>query len=509
MPAPAPLAALVIALAPPPPATPAATLATPTRAGLTLAWRRFDHAVSTLDLSDEQFLEAGLAFDRASAALLRGGPTAVYRGILEATDALLLDNPDAPAAVAARTLRLRMDPPVFIRGDTQPPRLRFDRFFETDAPAEPVALTVRLIPTPPHAGDAPVAASTFNILATPSGPPPDPLLCPIPDGGFAPGRYTVEICLPDAAGCRVSATWTVVPTRPETVRDRIAAAIDDLERKGRLADPALSRAAAVLRSRNALLTSNPSTNDPAHLDADLSRLPDQLTQELAALESGRNPYANYPGHLWRTVRIADADVPVRMFNPPPPPGEAAAPPRPLVIALHGAGGDESTFPEAYGDGIITRLAAQHGFVLAAPRTGPFAADPAFFDGLLAAITADYTIDPARIYVLGHSLGSGVTGAWAAARADRIAAAACIAGFTAFDPEQRTCPTLVVVPGRDGLIKPTRVINAARAAAAAGAPIEPLFLPDQTHTLVVGTILPEVIPWLLKHELSDAPDPPAR
>lgn len=42
-------------------------------------------------------------------------------------------------------------------------------------------------------------------------------------------------------------------------------------------------------------------------------------------------------------------------------------PRPLLVVLHGAGGDENMFPEAYGAGIIKRIAEKHGLLVASPR----------------------------------------------------------------------------------------------------------------------------------------------
>lgn len=484
-------------------APPAAALETPTRADLAYAYFHFEEALARANPGPERRLEIGLAFDEAGAAFLSGGAAVVYRRMVELTDSIVLDNPDDPSATAAGTVRASVEPPVLVRGSGDVPRVRLRRLFERQG--EPAPVLVRVIDARGDA-DRPLASHRFNLA--PCGPlPAEHAFGP---ADLSPGRYPVRIGPPDAtAPLRTTAAWTIVAAPLDEVRERNAAAVDALDREGRLATPDLRRAAAAFRSRNALLTMRPSPHDSAQFLADLSVLDRALAGELRALSEGRNPYREHPGALWRTYTVAGTDVPVRLFNPPRLPDQPAGTPRPLVIALHGAGGDESMFPLGYGRGIITRLAEEHGFVLCVPRTGPFAANPVFFDDLVAGVCADYDIDPRRIYIVGHSMGGGVAGAWAMQRRDRIAAAACIAGFTAFSADQPVCPTLVVVPGRDRLVEPTRVIDAARAAAAAGAPIEPRFIPDGTHTLVVGDVLPEVIPWLLGHTLPDTPEPPAR
>lgn len=86
-------------------------------------------------------------------------------------------------------------------------------------------------------------------------------------------------------------------------------------------------------------------------------------------------------------------------------------PAPLVVAFHGMLIDSKDFMPRYTR--LTETAEKHKFIIAYPnaidRSWGLAPDKvkndlAFFDALLAKLTADYKIDPHRVYVLGMSNG---------------------------------------------------------------------------------------------------------
>ncbi len=86
-------------------------------------------------------------------------------------------------------------------------------------------------------------------------------------------------------------------------------------------------------------------------------------------------------------------------------------PAPLVIAFHGMGIDSKDLMPRYTK--LNDTAAKHKFIIAYPaavgRSWGLAPDKvkndlAFFDALLARLTSDYKIDPARVYVVGMSNG---------------------------------------------------------------------------------------------------------
>jgi predicted esterase len=85
--------------------------------------------------------------------------------------------------------------------------------------------------------------------------------------------------------------------------------------------------------------------------------------------------------------------------------EQAAERRSLVVAVHGAGGSENMFFDAYGAGKIARLCESRGWLLAAPRQGLWGGVGIQWDELVAGVDRLAPVDPARVYLVGHSLGA--------------------------------------------------------------------------------------------------------
>ncbi len=219
-----------------------------------------------------------------------------------------------------------------------------------------------------------------------------------------------------------------------------------------------------------------------------------VTREVAELKAGRNPYATRSGDWWRVFALdANRRLPARVIVPPSAVSRATPPP--LIIALHGAGGDENMFVDAYGAGVITRLADSLGAIVVSPLANGFS--PAMFDTVVAVIAREYTIDPARLYVVGHSMGAGITASLANARGARIAAVACLAGGSPITSESAP-PALFIGGALDPVIPAVRVKAAADATRAAGRRAEYREFASEGHTLIVGRVLPDAIAWLFTH-----------
>ncbi len=87
----------------------------------------------------------------------------------------------------------------------------------------------------------------------------------------------------------------------------------------------------------------------------------------AAVRAGKNPFAAQTGDFKRHYLLASAGeiMPYRLYVPTSykPGSQGAA--FPLIVALHGLGGTEDSFFTGY-DGVMPKLAEQHGYIVAAP-----------------------------------------------------------------------------------------------------------------------------------------------
>ena len=268
---------------------------------------------------------------------------------------------------------------------------------------------------------------------------------------------------------------------PSAVRAALEARLGRLDSTG-----ALAQAVASAKARAALLVDVPAPDRSAEFLSDPVRLAAEVTREVAALERGRNPYAGRRGDVWRVLRgEGGVLVPVRVVVPP------SRRPLGVLVALHGAGGDENMFVDAYGAGVTARMAAEADLVLVSPATTVFARSPATLDSLLAVLGREQRIDATRVYLLGHSMGAGAAAKLAGERPQVVRAAACLAGGAPVTVAGAP-PVLFLGAALDPVIPAARV-KAAATATPTGSYEERA---QEGHTLMVGGGVRRAVPWLL-------------
>jgi predicted esterase len=282
----------------------------------------------------------------------------------------------------------------------------------------------------------------------------------------------------------------VVSSSLDALREANAARLSSIK----AGSPGIEKQLASCRARNQLLTDHPSVVNSAQFLADMNQVSEEVGEEIDAIAAGQNPYHRRTGDTWRVLANGKREIPLRVYAPKAASEEK---PLPLLVVLHGMGGDENMFFEAYGAGIVKKIAEEHDLLVASPLTYTFGSDIRTLQALVDDLAADYAIDRSRVYVLGHSMGAGATASLARGHADTIAAACCIAGGS-LSPASNTPPVLVVIPELDGVVPPARVRTSAQRAASAGLPVEVREMPGLGHTLAVGIALPEAVNWLLKH-----------
>jgi predicted esterase len=237
-----------------------------------------------------------------------------------------------------------------------------------------------------------------------------------------------------------------------------------------------------VRSRLELSWEDPSPERSAEFLIDVPSYEAALAEEVAALRQGKDPFLDRRGDHWRTFMHGRRDLVARVYCPSSAPSKKV----PLVIALHGAGGDENFMFELGGDGHVKELADRHGCLVVAPFTLDFTFSAKPLESLLAGIERSYDIDRSRVYVVGHSMGAMATSKLAAKARGSITAACCIAGYQATDSGD--LPILVIAGTLDSIVSFNRVKKAAQAAATAGRPVRFMPLEDQGHTLVLAAAL---------------------
>lgn len=157
-----------------------------------------------------------------------------------------------------------------------------------------------------------------------------------------------------------------------------------------------------------------------------------VTQTLAP------PPGSPEGPAQETVRVDDRTALLYL-----PPGRSDAP-APLVVVLHGYRAEAAAAVEFFG---LRPLAEERGFVVVAPQgtTDPeghafwnasraccnfhrsTVDDSGYLSRLIAAVAASQRIDPARVYILGHSNGGFMAHRMACEHGDQVAAIVSLAG----------------------------------------------------------------------------------
>jgi predicted esterase len=459
----------------PPAAQPGAQTAGVGRADLAQVYLRLEHALAAHPPAPETRTRVERQFDAASLRFFTGGFEQAARELSDLTIALRFPvNPPASAPFAA-ALAVLIQPAVSTPGSAPAAASIVPIYGQPFAPG----ITLDLHSP---AGDK---LATFTIDAVPAS-------FPLP-ANLPRGRYTLALRTGDGPRHTwFTAHWTIASESPDVVRERILARLDGIAPES----PALQQALAACRARARLLTTTPSPDDSAQFLADIDALLWQVPVEAEAILCGEDPYRLRTGDYWRVIDFRGAMIPCRIYAPT---AVKEGKPLPLIIALHGAGGDENMFLDGYGAGRIKQLADQHGFIVASPLTYNLMSGGAPFDALIEAMKHTYEIDASRIYLVGHSMGGMTAAGLATQRSTRIAAAVCIAGGN-IGRTRRLAPTLIIGAEFDPLIPAARLQATADAARAAGLPVEYRLARGYGHTLLVGDYLGQAIEWLLQHTL---------
>ena len=209
--------------------------------------------------------------------------------------------------------------------------------------------------------------------------------------------------------------------------------------------------------------------------------------------------------LFYRSAIDSSEQPYRLYVPSS--YRADGPPLPLVIAMHGTGGNEGTLFDdpVYKQGALERAAEKHEMLVASPLGRGITEYRGIGENdvfeVLAEVRARYHVDPARIYLTGHSMGGTGSAYLALHHPDLFAAAAPLAAAYSFPWLARnavTVPFLWVGGGSDAEYYHRGVAVGVERMRKFGAPVVSESLPGEAHN---GTVkdFDRILAWLGQHK----------
>lgn len=463
-----------------------------TRADLAAAYLRLEQALLPNPPAADEVARINREFDRATQAFFLGNHSEAIRTIDGLWESLVARQ-RTPTERALVSLKASVEPPVWIPGQNERADCRVASLYAWPSP-EPFdeKLQLRLVsPRGETVVERPCAVKLGGGQAVDVQ-----VALEVADKQLAPGLYRIELAPEDGRPLAVGRVQVVAGPSLDEQRAANESRLARIESTA----PEITPALASCRARNQLLSDRPSEENSAQFLADLNALASDVASEIHALESGKNPYFRRAGDSWRVLQVDKREIPLRIYAPQVAAQGTAVP---LLVVLHGMGGDENMFLEAYGAGIVKKLADEKGLLVASPLAYRFGNDIGTLHALLDTLSRDYSIDRNRVYALGHSMGASAAAGLARGHGDTIAAACCIAGGQfRFAPDSP--PLLVVSPEWDGVVPPKRLQESVQAALAEGMRGELRIMPDYGHTLAVGAVLPEAVEWLLRHRQSSTP-----
>jgi predicted esterase len=231
---------------------------------------------------------------------------------------------------------------------------------------------------------------------------------------------------------------------------------------------------------------------------------------LDTLAMGKDPFAGRKGDFRKAYlsKVDSTYQPYRVFVPS---GYDGAKTFPLVIALHGMGGDENSYFDSYSNGLFKEEAERHGYLVACPK-GRKPASMYIGDAerdvldVMAEMMRAYRIDPDRVYLTGHSMGGFGTLSVAMNHPELFAAIAPVAGGV-MSPlglsKIARIPQLLVHGDADRTVPVERSRLIVETGKKLGAEIKYIEVPGGDHGGVVAPHFKDVFDWFDAHKRKTA------
>jgi len=458
---------------------------------------------TTLTAEKRAEVEAIEAQTRAASAAGRYGEALKF---MAKASAAIRGQEFTPLRALDAALVCKLDRAVLEPGQTF--EVRLSQYFPLDEkPAAKLAATVVLLSVPSEEGGKPVETTVKTVAdLTPdwnATPQAIKLTVPqLPDGAY---RLAVTLAPSDAS------------EKDQPVRKFVAVRLaGGVSANVQAAKARVTQVRTKLAGKDALLSELPTAEYRLQLfdlvnagEVDPTRL--DFTQELKdvaaaldALEAGRSSLAARRGDFRRAYlsKVDNTLQPYRAYIPNSYDGSKEFP---LVIALHGMGGNENSYFDGY-RGSFKVEAEKRGYLVACPKgrlpasmyTGT--AEQDVLD-VLAEMRQAYRVDPQRIYLTGHSMGGYGTWSVAMNHPEMFAALAPIAGGGS--PAGMTkiahIPQIVIHGDNDKTVPVERSRVMVEAGKKAGAEIKYVEVPGGNHVSIAAPAFPDIFDWFENHK----------
>ena len=451
------------------------------------------------------------AVDREIAAANKLGKVAEVRRQMAKGMALLDGIPWTPALDFQNSLALRSERTVI--DSAVPYALRLEQIYSPAIELTP-ALTARVVlrqRTPPAAPGAvaPAVVPPARALGVFDGLSRDlresPFAMELDVSGAADGAYVIETEVLDGPTSIATTTLGIVLHKGLDARLRALETASASVVAGARAD--VIYPADYIRNVNRGRIGLGTFNVGAEIAA--------AEAVLAAAKGGKDPFKGRTGDFERHYLLEGPNevMPYRVYVPKAFNPTVGAP---LVIALHGLGGNEDSFFDQYSK-LPPQLAEKQGFLLAAPhgfRVDGFYGSTIMGGGdaasrrrveysekdvleVLRLMKATYKVDQSRIYLIGHSMGAIGTWALGAKYPETWAALVPFSGVgsPALAERMKGIPQFVVHGDNDATVNVSGSRNMVAALTKAGANVTYLEIVGGSHTDVVVPNLPLAFEFL--------------
>jgi predicted esterase len=317
------------------------------------------------------------------------------------------------------------------------------------------------------------------------------------------GEYSIALLLKPTEGETITKTATIHIIRGLAAQQKSLRLRADKEASKFSGQPELLRALAAVDYQLSI----PQLVSAGHITGARDFKKEIATAEsyLDQVTKGQNPLRTMKGDFRWAYRseIDNTLQPYRVFVPTK---YDPAKPTPMVVALHGMGGDENSYFTAYDNGIIKREAEARGYLVVCPKgrgSASMYAGDAERDviDVIAAMRRDYNVDADRIYLTGHSMGGYGTWSIAPKYPELFAAIAPIAGggIPGSLSKIKHVPQIVIHGDNDPTVSVERSRVMVKAAKELGIEIKYIEVPGGNHTDIAVPAMKDIFDWFDAHK----------